>query len=422
MNKLPIRTCTFHNESLTSHIQRICHLNCISPHTFWRIVTPPGKHYQQTSISHVINITPNSIVDLNLISQLTGLEISEIENLTFVPALRKWYGNDTLPEDITSQKVLINMLDANTKFCPLCLQEENYYKLVWQVKEITHCEVHGILLSKLCYSCNKPIPHLAPGSNPGVCPNCGTKLYTKNSGFIASASGYINEDWYFLLDPLQKPLTHSLLYDRKQYLALKLLYIASEKADIFSRDRALKNISNFTLNTLLQIARRTAWVDHYVHLKVILALLRKLGITLIEFSEMEVNEDFCKSILIYPKTIKDQYHCIAPWCTSFNKPGSLKRIAIPDKLQLNDDNFYYYMCCTKCGSQYGINTDTHKLHECGYLILLGWNKVKPLLEKGLNNQEISAILGEPAERILKCIIFLRPIMLSQEVKIKYPNI
>ena len=114
-----------------------------------------GGHYPQTNLSSLISIVPNSLVNLNAIANISNPTLDTIEKLTFIPALRKWYGDMADPNQMSSQRVLNTLIDHHVKFCPLCLKKNNYYKLIWQVKEVEVCLEHSVKLIRKCPSAKK---------------------------------------------------------------------------------------------------------------------------------------------------------------------------------------------------------------------------------------------------------------------------
>jgi hypothetical protein len=358
-------------------------------------------------MSSTINITPSSLIDLNKLSYLTGLNLSTLENLTFISALRKWYGKEASLEGMTSQRILNNTLNNSLVFCPLCLNEAQYFRLIWQVKAIHHCHIHGIPLVDRC-SCGKPIPYLPPNITAACCPNCGVELKTlKYEDITPHIEHQPLKDWNFLLDPSQNTLTYSSLYDPKQYLAIKLLFIMSGQTNEFKREKVSSQITQSTIATLLQTARSTASTMRFVHVDVLLTLLRQMEVRLQEFAELEVPTEFCNSILNHKKALKDQFHCLAPWCKSYGIAGSLKRTSTSVKERISGEKYGYYLYCDQCATQYAVDFNTRLLRERGYFIDLGWHKVKPLYEKGLSIRKIAAELGATFDQVLRCIIYLQ---------------
>lgn len=407
MNKLLIRTSSLEGESLTSYIQKICQLNAISPHSFWRLISLQNAHYPQSDMSSLLNIVPHSIIDLDLMATLLDLSVKKLEELTLVPVLRKWYGNETESKEMASQRLLSNMVEPNLKFCPLCIAEEPGYKLIWQVNEINICQKHSVELLNQCPSCLKKIPCLAPNSKFGYCPQCGNNLNhitPPRVNIENNAREY--SDWEYLMDPLRKPFANSQCVDKREQIALKVLFVTSNQEEFFSREIAYKSLSPSTISALLQTARGSSTYHRFVHLSIILSVIRYSNISMEYFSELEIPETFSKSILDPSPLMKDQYYCMAPWCKSYDTPGSLKRTPSSKKVLKSGTTFNYYMYCDSCGIRYAIDSSTLEIAERGHFIELGWKKVRVLALKKASIRSISRSLKEPIDTIVRCIIYL----------------
>lgn len=261
LNQLPVRPYPCIGELLTSFIHRICQVNHMEPHTLWRYVSRPRMHYPQSNMSHIIDCAPSSVLDLPSIAYFTGLREEAIEELTLLPVLKKWYGFciENLPEQAAGQRILSGSIDNSINFCPQCLIEKPYYRLIWQVKEIDTCLQHSIKLINKCPSCLSIIPRLAPNSRIAYCPLCGKPLWESNPDKIESKEEQIRayEDWEYLLDLKQKSFTNqSSSNNVRSDLAIKILFLACEKAQQFTWDTARSTcFSKSTISMLLQTAR-----------------------------------------------------------------------------------------------------------------------------------------------------------------------
>lgn len=62
----------------------------------------------------------------------------------------------------------------HTRFCPLCLRENAYHRLVWCISYFTYCQKHNISMKEHCDSCNRKATVF--GVINDRCDNCGVKL------------------------------------------------------------------------------------------------------------------------------------------------------------------------------------------------------------------------------------------------------
>lgn len=70
-----------------------------------------------------------------------------------------------------------NLLRRHVAWCPICLEEENYYPLIWSFTTYKVCIKHRINLREKCENCDKPIPFLHRKSRIGLCPNCNKRHF-----------------------------------------------------------------------------------------------------------------------------------------------------------------------------------------------------------------------------------------------------
>jgi len=109
---------------------------------------------------------PTSLTHL---SGLTGIELSELTNLIYPPV----ESDDAASDDhlfFCSPVPKQHLRPVQTKICPACLRESNYYRKVWDLAAITVCPAHKALLLDGCPNCHRRI--LWRRKNVSVC-TCG---------------------------------------------------------------------------------------------------------------------------------------------------------------------------------------------------------------------------------------------------------
>jgi hypothetical protein len=144
----------FPEESLLNYIHRLAEENrCPEGWIYNEIGIKSGTFYKY-------NINKLKKEEYVLLSKLSGIELNRIENMTF-----KKYESKNL-------KFKINLLYS--KYCPICLEEEQYHRLYWNIDLVKICVDHKILLLNSCYFCGKPITIY--DVIYGKCPGCSTPL------------------------------------------------------------------------------------------------------------------------------------------------------------------------------------------------------------------------------------------------------
>lgn len=84
----------------------------------------------------------------------------------------------------------------NVHYCPLCLKENNYFRINWQMKTAFTCLKHKVWLKDICPSCKEPIKYNA--SLLGKCP-CGMVLANQPVEDIPN-SLYLLQQYLFDID------------------------------------------------------------------------------------------------------------------------------------------------------------------------------------------------------------------------------
>jgi hypothetical protein len=113
----------------------------------------------RTNRVHFIDILPSQIIKCKELSQLINLSIDEINKMTFTPVISKFVDSSNLEEEMLYMSMILRQIDGTNRwFCPECLNEKGYYKLIWQVHDIKICDIHNVKLQKSCKFCKMSIP------------------------------------------------------------------------------------------------------------------------------------------------------------------------------------------------------------------------------------------------------------------------
>jgi hypothetical protein len=162
------------NESLSSYIQRIAVANITSPNSIFKLFLQENKKlYPKISYSCLLDIYPASTLNVKLFENMLKIERNEFKKMSFLPVFRNFSIEESkMPRSRPRSRLLSGMIEIHRKYCPKCLSEHNYYKLIWQVKEKAYCKIHGIKFEDKCWSCKKRIPMIPAAGIIGICPYC----------------------------------------------------------------------------------------------------------------------------------------------------------------------------------------------------------------------------------------------------------
>jgi len=400
-----VRPKPFKGEALTSYIQRVADANYITPHELWREIADEGARYPQSSMASLIDYIPSSVFNVNKISQMLEINCDTLETLTFKTVLKKMLPKHLSDKELLTKRVLSDCFSDVRRFCPECLKQEPFYKLIWQVKEIAVCPEHQLQLLDKCPSCDRKIKLLAVDSKVGVCPECYFELQHSKlkSAVVTNVEERTYQDWEILIE--QSHDKDGIHTNVERDASVRLLYLLNECNKELSKEVIYsKAVNHSVISILFQTARDTKSYTTYTHINTILNLLRVLDVSMDEYTELNVSAEFIESIMNEKVTKKETYSCQAPWCSNFKKPGSLVRTATSKKERENGKVLHYYMYCSSCGIEYAL--DQEKLVERGHFINKAWGLVKPKLENGMVRRQIALEIGVSEDVVRRCAIFL----------------
>ncbi|MCM3412668.1 TniQ family protein [Metabacillus litoralis] len=150
MKKFPNKVVPKSNESLYS--------------IFYRVAKENHYNHLGSMLKHIapdIYVTNCNYIDEGHVKTSTLLKVSEMANIeVFEHSLNKY--NHLLVHSINfSTKNAANFQSHrvynkyNTKFCPLCIKEDYYHRLEWDISLVTMCHKHKVKLIDKCPNCHK---------------------------------------------------------------------------------------------------------------------------------------------------------------------------------------------------------------------------------------------------------------------------
>lgn len=167
---LPVRPQPEPLESFTSYLMRLGEANrlrypCDLGHRLF-----PGQNPYAIRI-----MTDHVPVTWGTVPQQACCAETRLLATTFHHLGRK-FGRST--QGVASSSFLHGAIALSLRYCPLCLQEQPYYRLPWRFWALTGCPHHGCRLLNRCGACNQPVRLLHTTIRVGVCPACQTSLST----------------------------------------------------------------------------------------------------------------------------------------------------------------------------------------------------------------------------------------------------
>lgn len=289
------KTEIFEGESLTSFIQRFAVDNFVPPITLANHIRKYKSPYCSLNAHRLLH----GDINYEFFSKVYSVTPQLIDEKTFKKmSFRNLLENYTDTENISdcaSARCFSGLFDSSLKYCPQCLKDYPYHRLLWQVREITSCQTHKIKLIDHCHSCKKNIPLLSPGSRISFCPFCGADLLNTSPTPINEQEYLLscraNMDWgdLFNTERLHSKITG---LTTQQAIAATIIYLTSSN---LNGAYSLQNTCPVDKN-LLSFFRGYRMETKTIHISKLLNVLRTQNITLKDFAATEIPDSFVASL------------------------------------------------------------------------------------------------------------------------------
>ncbi|GAE33148.1 helix-turn-helix domain-containing protein [Halalkalibacter akibai] len=276
----PIGIGTPFVESLTSYIIRLSEAHCVLTGSLISKVYTPllGKEYLSKISSRGGDGFYDSAIGINGLGKLAGEFIELTEKFTG----RTDLGFTTLK---AFSQIFPNrgLLKKTKSWCPICYEEDRvkgriiYDQLIWNFQLVGTCLKHKSPLKNICVHCGQFVSVINRKSVPGTCSKCGQWLGTINS--LTYPESYKDESLKNV------SLIGELLAEKKNTFS-----IASPKESINFYVSSIFDGSVTEAARCLKVPKSTftLWMTGKSNpsIKYLLQVSKMLGISLIEFLEM----------------------------------------------------------------------------------------------------------------------------------------
>lgn len=395
MRKIP-----FEGESLTSFLYRLSQSNGIPMLHLWNTIKNQyTDHYAQWSDINIIDFAPINTINIKKLSQYLGVEVEKMLKCTFYNVLSLFCGES----EVERSRFLSGTLREKLHYCPSCYNEKAYNQLLWKINGIDGCLKHGIKLLNKCFHCNKEIKY-KDILILGECPYCKYNLFNSDYDQIMNLESkrellWITNSWDYLLK------NHNFRIQPNE-IAIRILYLLNNKLVNVDYNFIEENMKNpGVLPNLLQHARGTLSHKRTLHISFILNTLKEHDVEIKEFLELEVSSTFIKTISSKSILKKDKVSCLAPWCSSYKKPGSLKKTGTSLIRRENGTALKYYMVCDSCGCEYAFNEE-NLLEERTYFIE-AFNKINAQQNQKSRLRDLMVTTSYTADKVKRCFAYFR---------------
>jgi len=173
-------------ESLSSLLERLRQVNYYEEYHWYHDVLPD----RSTDDVDFLRLAAN----YRVLASLTGISIADLLGLTlhrFVPYvysaqsvvdLQRRPGDLDRPMWEDCEANLYLHPSSYCKICPHCYRDQGAFLLPWQLRYITSCPIHSVLLVDTCPNCEEP---LRVKRSKGTCVHCGCAISTYPTTSIA---------------------------------------------------------------------------------------------------------------------------------------------------------------------------------------------------------------------------------------------
>lgn len=397
LNKLTVRLKIFKDESISSYIFRVSKENGLSFLAFLNMIKSSSKYYAQFSEINILDIVPLGHIDTDSYKEMTGDTSESLINNTFYKILEKFCKSIK----VERSRFFTGIFDYEFRYCPLCLKERTYNKLIWRVKDIKICNQHKVRLLDRCLFCNNLIKY-DQLRELGICPHCGNRLDFKieNENFdykFLKEQKYLCETW------------NTLLYERynkinPRDIAYKILYVLNNKNDQFNRNKVKDSIKEKNkLAMILQYARGTTIQKRVLHLATIIQILYDNDTSMQQFLNVNVPDTFISSVNSnFIKKIESA-SCIAPWCNNINVKGKLIKTGTSVKKHTSGNSLLYYMFCPECGCEYAYDRLGNIRERTNYIE--SYHLLNKCWDKEISLEKLSYVTGISEDQLKRILTY-----------------
>ncbi|MFW2503481.1 TniQ family protein [Clostridium diolis] len=394
-DKLTVRFKPFKDELLTSYLVRLSKNNGIDLLRLLNSIKEIKDDYIQLSELSVIDKIPFKHINYNALEKLLGFRIDFLLTNSFYNIIEK-FGDSS---EVERARFISGVIRKDCYYCPKCLEEKMYYRLIWKIEGITNCAKHKCKLLNKCPHCNHKIKY-EEITCLGICSNCGGKL----SGDIEKNVENVNYSLYqtYLYESWNKLMYSNYNKMRSQEIAYKILYILNKKRSIFDKD-LLNNLNKgkYFLQMILQYARGTTINRKTLHISSIINILFENKISIDDFLKLQVPKEFVVSIKDKKQNKLERISCMAPWCKNYKVNGGLVKTNTTYRKLVNNSALLYYMYCPECGCEYAYDENGYLVERTSFID--GFNRLNNTWNNTMsleNSAYINSMTEDKVKRVL----------------------
>lgn len=374
-----IRLKPNHNESLLSYLSRTAEANEFSLTDVIKDVKRK-KYILRIDRLYLIDLYPHVTLDLEVLAERTQQTEEQLLQMTCYYAFSKFSHS----EKESYSRFMNGLTRRDLFYCPKCLIEHNYIRLMWKIDGINLCLKHHCKLSQKCDYCGDTFD-LNKIQADNCCPSCKVFLGQGECLLIKDVSALLQQKW--LVSQWEYLLRTSTTFFSPRDIAHRVAFLLQN----INQKLTLKEAcANYEVNyqELLQFARGTLNHQRSFHLHKLLNVLFKCEVEIHQFLSITIPEQISSQLSSSASSVGagiDHAVCLAPWCPYYNSGEFLKKTGTRYKKLKDGSVQKNYLFCTHCGCTYYFDEQGSQFERDGFID--GFNIIHSLNIEHIQNDK-----------------------------------
>lgn len=335
INYTPFHSKTGDAESLSGYLQRLAQLIYLPVVSLLPVIVGPHQRGYSRHSSHFytnlrrVDCLPPPIERL---SEYTQQPAGTLEGLTFLPLFTAFNGRDRLTRNHLTRFFFPctgeRPIAADRRWCPLCLEEQFYYRLCWQLNDLLICPIHHVYLIDRCPRCSQVTSVMSARSYFGHCDHCRFPLLCSVKTRPARGAAFLEE---------QRRVYDDFLYLWSHRRRQEGMEGKAVRNALKQRLRTLRLNRNLSKRQLMQLTSRCVARTSYAGdwMIPLVAMLKLRSFYEISFRELST---VAPTVALAHAAHTVGVACTNPWCTNYGRETRIMRIA-------------NVQCCSTCGAR-----------------------------------------------------------------------
>ncbi len=326
--KFTIRFSPVKGESLSGYLMRLSAENKTHVNEVTGLMRKGFKRFNEANSKYLIDCLIEKSDEI-VWAQITEQNIEGLKALTFMPLYKKFASNPSILYPNPQASIFNYDFDTqHRRFCPICLKESGIYKLIWQIKDIEICPVHGVPLTMSCPTCGAKQRYVSDELGYYRCCKCHTSLFDNITTSSVDpryqkSQQHIYNQWEYMLSDKTPGLTPIKEMNYEVQMALTLLHLSQKMHSI-----SLKLLDKYDKYKILRFIKdrdKLLFVKPYTIMK----YSTPSSFTVKDFFKTNISRESMEELLEQSEI--DRKHLVS--CKVVNKENRKKVMRAPNSIQ-----------------------------------------------------------------------------------------